>query len=286
MGKFTYAVSNWIYGGESLEAQFARLKKFNYDAIEIMVEEPETFDLNQAKSLMKKYSLPCCSICTMMTGAADDTHRRNLIDRNSVVRKRTIAYLSRCLDIGVQLGAKLTLTVPSGVANVTDGWTHENRELATAGLTELGDHAKTAGNILLAIEPINRYENAFLRRADQAMELLNLVKHPRVKMMIDFFHANIEEDNNGQAIRLAGKNLIHCHVADSNRKSTGRGQTDWAEIMRALKEINFNMTLACEPLPPSGADVYTTKEMEHSTQQMDLYAEECVNYLRFLERVI
>ncbi len=286
MGKFTYAISNWIFAGESLEAQFARLKKYNYDAIEIMVEDPASFDLTKVKGLMKKYSLPCSSICTMMTGAADDAHRRNLIDPNPEVRKRSIKYLSGCLDIGVQLEAKLTLTVPSGVANVTDGWTHENKELVIAGLKELGDHAKTAGNILLAIEPINRYENAFLRRADQAIELLNLIKHPRVKMMIDFFHANIEEDNNGQAIRLAGKNLIHCHVADSNRKSTGRGQTDWAEIVRALKEINFSMTLACEPLPPSGADVYATKEMEHSTQQMDLYAEECVNYLRFLERVI
>ncbi|OLS16254.1 MAG: xylose isomerase [Promethearchaeota archaeon CR_4] len=286
MNKFTYAVSNWIYGEESLEAQFIRLKKFHYDAIELMVENPETFDLNQVKSLIDQFSLPCCSICTMMTGAADETHRRNLIDRNPNVRKRTITYLEGCLDIGVQLGAKLTLTVPSGVANVTDGWTHENRELAIAGFIELGDYAKSIGNIFLAIEPINRYENSFLRRADQAIELLNLARHPRLKMMIDFFHANIEEDNNGQAIRLAGKNVIHCHVADSNRKSTGRGQTDWAEIIRALKEINYNMALACEPLPPSGANVYTTKEMEHSEQQMDLYAEECVNYLRFLERVI
>ena len=286
MGKFIYAVSNWIYGHEPLDSQFARLKKYNYDAIEIMVENPQDFNISLIKSLMQKYSLPCCSICTMMTGAADNSHRRNLIDSDQGVRKRSLAYLKECIDIGEQLQAKLVLTVPSGVANISDGWTHENRELAVTCLKELGDYAKSVGNILLAIEPINRYENAFLRRVDQALELLDLINHPRVKMMIDFFHANIEEDNNGQAIRRAGKKLIHCHVADSNRKSTGRGQIDWAEIVRSLKEINYNMALACEPLPPSGADVYVTRDMVHSMQEMDLYAEECVKYLRFLEQVL
>ncbi len=282
--KITYAISNWIYGEEPLEKHFERLQKFGYDAIELMVEDPATFEVKSAKALIDKHKLPCSSICTMMTGAEEKAKRRNLVDSDPEVRAQTIQYLKGCLDIGNELGARLLLTVPSGVANVTDGWTDQTQELCVQALQELGDHAKSLGTILLAIEPINRYENAFLQRGEQALELLQKTNHTSVKMMLDFFHTNIEENNNGDAIRTASKNLIHCHIADSNRKSTGRGQTDWFEIMRALRDIDFTGSLACEPLPPTGADVY--ESLKGTRPEADLYAQECINYLKYIESVI
>ena len=261
-----------------------RLQKFEYDAIELMVEDPSNFDINQVKNYMKQYDLKCCSICTMMTGAEEKSKRRNLIDSDIDVRQQTLQYLKGCLEIGEELGAKLVLTVPSGVANVTDGWTEQNQQACVNAISELGDHAKSVGGIVLAIEPINRYENAFLQRCDQALQLLDKANHSHVKMMLDFFHTNIEEDNNGDAIRLANKNLVHCHVADSNRKSTGRGQTNWFEIFRALKDINFEGSVACEPLPPTGADVY--ESLKGTRPEADQYAKECIEYLKFIENVI
>lgn len=285
MSKFTYAISNWIFGEEDLEAQFARLAKYGYDAIELMVDDHMTFDAARVQALSANYSLPCCSLATLMPGAAEKSRRRNLIDQDSEVRENTIEFLKGCLDIGVELGAKVVLAVITGVANVTDPWTPANVQFAAEALREIGEHAESAGDIILALEPLNRYENAFLRRTDQALELLAATNHPRVKCMIDFFHANIEEDDSVAAILMAGKNLVHCHIADSNRKSTGRGQTDWVRIFKTLKQVNFNGALACEPLPPSGSDVYVTKQMDRPENERDMYAEECITYLRFLDRI-
>ena len=182
--KITYAICNWIYGEEPLEKQFIRLNKYRYDAIELMVAEPDQFNLKQARAYMEKYDLACSSICTMMTGAEAKSKRRNLIDKEKDVIKQTLEYLKGCLQIGEDLDAKLVLCVPSGVANVTDGWTEDNQKLCVTALHELGDYAKSVGKILFAIEPINRYENAFLQRGEQALELLNQTKHPQVKMML------------------------------------------------------------------------------------------------------
>nr|MDO8116330.1 sugar phosphate isomerase/epimerase family protein [Candidatus Sigynarchaeota archaeon] len=280
----TYAISNWIYGTEPLERAFVRLKKFGYDAIELMIADPDKFSVKAAKDLMKTHGLPTCSACTMMTGAAEKEKRRNIIDADPDVRKQTMKYLKACMDIGEELGAKLLLSVPSGVANVTDGWTDKNQALCMEGLQELGDYSKSVGKILFAIEPINRYENAFLQRADQALVLLKKLNHPRVKMMLDFFHTNIEENNNGDAIRASAEHLIHCHVADSNRKSCGRGMTDWFEIMRALRDIDFKGSMACEPLPPTAADVY--ESLKTSRPEADQYADECIRLLRQVEAAI
>nr|MDO8112887.1 sugar phosphate isomerase/epimerase family protein [Candidatus Sigynarchaeota archaeon] len=282
--KITYAISNWIYGTEPLEKAFQRLQKYGYDAIELMVEDPAKLEMAKVKAYMKSYKMPVSSICTKMTGAADKEHKRNLIDKDPAVRQQTLAYLKSCMTIGEELGAKLVLSVPSGVANVTDGWSEENQTACVQALKELGDHAKKTGKILFAIEPINRYENAFLLRGEQALVLIKKVNHPQIKMMLDFFHCNIEENNNGDAIRAAGKNLVHCHLADSNRKSCGRGMTNWFEIMRALKDIDFNGSLACEPLPPTAADVYASQSSDRP--EADQYADECIKYLRFIQGVI
>lgn len=282
--KITYSISNWIYGEEPLENQFKRLKKYGYDAIEIMVTEPNEFDLDKTKGYIEKYQMPCCSICTLMRGSVEKSKKRSIIDKDINVRKQSIRFLKECLQIGNELDAKLVLAVPSGVANVVDGWTPEYQKLCVDALQELGDHAKSLGLIYFVIEPINRYENAFLRRCSEALELLDQVKHPQIKMMLDFFHTNIEEDNNGDAIRRAGRNLIHCHIADSNRKSAGRGQTDWFEIFRALRDIDFRGALACEPLPPTGADVFVS--LKGTRPEADLYAKECIEYLKFIESVI
>jgi D-psicose/D-tagatose/L-ribulose 3-epimerase len=285
MSKFTYAVSNWIFGEEDLKDQYARVAKYGYDAIELMVEDSATFDTARVQSLGAKYALPCCSLATLMPGAAEKPRKRNLIDADPDIRTNTLEFLKGCLDIGVELGARVVLAVITGVANVTDQWTPANVQLAAEALRELGEHAEAAGDIVLALEPLNRYENAFLRRTDQALELMAAANHPRVKCMIDFFHANIEEDDSAAAIFQAGPSLAHCHIADSNRKSMGRGQTDWAKIVRALKQIDFTGTLACEMLPPSGSNVYATKQMNRPESERDMYAEECITYLRFLERV-
>ncbi|GAH02004.1 unnamed protein product, partial [marine sediment metagenome] len=91
--KITYSISNWIYGEEPLETQFKRLQKFRYDAIELMVADPDEFDIGQAKKYMEEYALPCSSICTMVSWIPDKNKRRNLIDNDPEVRQRTMDYL-------------------------------------------------------------------------------------------------------------------------------------------------------------------------------------------------
>jgi len=282
--KIKYSISNWIYGEEPIENQFKRLKKFGYDAIEIMIKDPDSFRIDDTKNFMKKYSLGCSSICVFVEGDVEKSKRRNLIDSDSDVRKQTIKYYKDCLEIGKELKARVVVTAPSGVANIKDFWNQKNQELCIQALRELGDYAKSLGSIYLVLEPINRYENAFLNRCDQAVELLRKANHPQIRIMLDFFHTNIEENNNGDAIHLAGKELFHCHIADSNRKSVGRGNTDWFEIFRALRDIDFNGTLACEPLPPSGANVYVS--LKGTRPEADLYAKECIEMLKFIEQII
>ena len=62
---------------------------------------------------------------------------------------------------------------------------------------------------------------------------------PSVKVMLDTFHMNIEEDSIGGAIRSTNGLLGHFHTGEFNRRVPGRGRTPWHEITLALKDIGW-----------------------------------------------
>ncbi len=63
------------------------------------------------------------------------------------------------------------------------------------GLESMRAMAEYAGkvNVMLGIEPLNRFEVYFLNAQADAAEFCRQVNHPNCRMMYDTFHSNIEE---------------------------------------------------------------------------------------------
>ena len=73
-----------------------------------------------------------------------------------------------------------------------------------------------------------------------------------LKLHIDTYHMNIEEDQIGRNIAAAGRHIGHVHIADSNRGYPGTGHYDFMETIAALKAIGYRGALACRV--PGNAD--------------------------------
>jgi D-psicose/D-tagatose/L-ribulose 3-epimerase len=117
--------------------------------------------------------------------------------------------------------------------------------------------AKVAADcdVTLGMEVLNRFEGYLLNTCAEALRFVNEVNHPNVKIMLDTFHMNIEEDNIADAIRLAGDKLCHLHTGEQNRKVPGKGSIPWNEIGIALREINFQGGIVMEPFVMKGGTV-------------------------------
>jgi len=117
--------------------------------------------------------------------------------------------------------------------------------------------AKVAADcdVILGMEVLNRFEGYLLNTSAEALQFVNEVDHPNVKVMLDTFHMNIEEDNIAQAIRLAGDKLGHLHVGEQNRKVPGKGSIPWHEIGIALRDINYQHAIVMEPFVMKGGTV-------------------------------
>ena len=137
--------------------------------------------------------------------------------------------------------------------------------------------------VLLAIEPINRYESFLVNCTAQGLRLVQEVNSSVVRLHLDTFHMNIEDRDPAEAIREAGSLLVNMHVSDSQRGPVGHGHTDFAAIMKALKEIRYQGALAMEPLPPEPNALLAVR-MEGYEPLRDTYAEECMARLRAYEK--
>lgn len=105
------------------------------------------------------------------------------------------------------------------------------------------------------VEVANRFEQFMLNTAEEAKEFIKMVGSDRLKIHLDTFHMNIEEDSFSKAIKLAGDDLGHFHIGENNRKLPGRGHLPWEEIMGALKEIKYEGAIVMEPFLLPGGDI-------------------------------
>jgi D-psicose/D-tagatose/L-ribulose 3-epimerase len=107
-----------------------------------------------------------------------------------------------------------------------------------------------------------------------------------VKILLDTFHMNIEEDNIPDAIRLAGDLLGHLHVGEGNRKLPGQGALPWPMIGEALKDVRFEKSVVMEPFVTMGGrvgkDIKVWRDLSNGAdaETMDANIRESLQYLK------
>jgi sugar phosphate isomerase/epimerase len=104
-------------------------------------------------------------------------------------------------------------------------------------------------NVLMILEPVNRYEINFINSLQQGVELLKQINEPNFKLMPDIFHMNIEDKTiAGELIRHID-HVAYIHLADSNRLAPGQGHTDFESIFSGLRKANYAGWCSVEILP-------------------------------------
>jgi D-psicose/D-tagatose/L-ribulose 3-epimerase len=262
---YRYSATQWIYGNESLETSLQRLKKYGYDGVELSAE-PYTTDIEATRKLLDQYGMVVTSLCGMYT------RERDLASPNADIRAKAVQYVKDSVDMAAALGAAHVIVVPNAVGRTrTESTQAEEWGYAVNSIREAGEYA-AAKHVNLAIEAINRFEAYLAINLTTALQLVEEVNLPSVKMMADAFHMNIEERDEIAILKKIAPHLIHVHIADNTREAAGMGNTDFEAMLRTLKEINYQGPLTMEFMPPVG-DTYTIAEQGGAAELLDLYTE-------------
>lgn len=227
---------------------FARMLRAGMDFVELLVPEEGELDPAAAGAGAREAGL-------FVVLAARLSLQRDLASDDSASHAAGVAYLKHCVDIAVTMGAKIVggplYGTPLVFAGRAPAPIEEAQRLAriervVCGLREAGAYAAAHG-VVLAIEPLNRFETDFCNTARQGVELVRAVASPAVGIMLDTFHMNMEEDDLAQAIREAGAHLAHFQANENHRGFIGTGHIDWPAICRALAEISYSGPITLEP---------------------------------------
>jgi len=238
-----FGLNTLLYSAEFSNATLdlvPKVAELGFDGIEIPFINLDAIDPSATRRALEAAGLGATGCAVLVPGT-------NLISADPAERKAGVDRIKRCVAIAAEMGAEAVagpLYAPvgqlTGRARTADEW-----QRAVDGLRAAAEAAGEAG-VLLAIEPLNRFETYFLNTARDARALAEAVGHPSLKVQLDTFHANIEEKDTAAAIRCLGPHLGHFHASESDRGTPGTGQVHWEKALGALTEIGYNAWVTIE----------------------------------------
>jgi len=197
----------------------------------------------------------------------------NPISSNADVRRAAHEKAKQILDACAITGVKLlcgplyaALGNFTGQTPTADEW-----KWGVEGMRKMAEYAKSV-DVVLAIEPLNRFEIYLLNCAEDGMRFVNEVNHPNCLYHFDTFHAHIEEKNTADAIRLCKDKLAHVHICANDRSTPGNDQINWNGVWGALEEAGYDGWLVVEAfglaLPSLAAATKIWRSMFESEEKL------------------
>src|SRR5262245_7625001 len=97
-------------------------------------------------------------------------------------------YAEACLPRCRKLGASIVVWGSAGSRKVPDGFSRDRAREQIAAFLQMAGEVARRYDIVIAIEPLRRQESNILNTGAEALEIVRMVKHPNVRMIIDYYH--------------------------------------------------------------------------------------------------
>lgn len=222
-----------------------KCRGMGFDAVEIIPFDPDNFPARKVRAAAADLGL------TINTGYGMPVEY-NTISPDPAVRRRGIDFSKRLVDLSNEAGA----VVFGGM--IYCGWGYLTGKMPTAdewkwgveAYQEIAAYARQQSSLILGIEPVNRFESHFINTAARAVEFIEAVGMPNVKVHLDTFHMIREEANIGQAVLDTGAHLGYVHACENQRGIPGTGLMPWTEFFQALRRVGYDGCITIESFDP------------------------------------
>ena len=242
----TIGVSTWVWCSPLTDSRLAelapRVAAWGFNSIELPVEGVGEWNPKRAATLLDALGLSATLVLAMGPG-------RELVAANRSTIQSTRDYMRHVVDVAHDLSSR----VVAGPAYTSVGrkWRMTDQERRACylqlrdGLAPVVEHARAAG-VVVAVEPLNRFESSLINTVDQAIEAIEGLPVEACGVCLDTFHMNIEEKDIPGAVRRAGSRIAHVQACANDRGAPGADHIDWRGIIAALDEVGYDGPLTIE----------------------------------------
>jgi D-psicose/D-tagatose/L-ribulose 3-epimerase len=232
---------NGLIGEEEI-ALFPVIKELGFDLVEVPVFEPDRMDLRRIREAARVHGL-----ALTVSGALAKGTR--LYGDDSLLVKKAQHNLYALLEAAVALGSPLLcgpLYKCVGDMDVSIPLEDQRAQVAR-NLRPVVKKAEGLG-IVLAYEPLNRFETNLLNTVAQGIAFCQAQDSRSARLLLDTFHMHIEEKDTAAALAIAFReNCVgHFHASENDRGTAGSGQVAWHPIAEALKNHRYEGRVVLE----------------------------------------
>jgi len=116
----------------------------------------------------------------------------------------------------------------------------------------LGDIAEQH-DVVFSLEHLNiklDHPGYPLANVEDAARLVREVDSPGIKLLLDLYHAQVQEGNLIELIREYHDIVGHIHVADvPGRHEPGTGEINYPQVVETLHEVGYDGVVGLEAFP-------------------------------------
>ena len=236
-----FGVNTMIWSGAIDDSiPLEAIKNAGVDVIEVPVFNASDVPLEPLKQSLEEFGLEC-TFCSV------NPPGKNPISDDAAVRAATVEHWKQVIRTAAEVGAELI----AGPTYAPVGYLPGRRRNEEEWKWGVDFHQQLAPlleetRVQLAIEPLNRFETYFINTVDDAVRFVEQVGSANIGILVDTFHANIEEKDVPGAYRACGRHLKHVHTCENDRGVPGTGHTDWKGVLTTLKETGYDKRLTIE----------------------------------------
>ena len=260
---FNLSVMLWtVFTDLPFEARLEKVREAGYRNVELVGEYANWTDADFNRANAKRRELGITFDCTagLTHGASDPSQREPLLTE----LRGALPIMER-----VECPRMILLS-----GNRVAGMTRESQlqsciETLKAAAALVEGRSIHGEPVRLLLETIDPEENPkyFLTEIVEALEVVQVVNHPQVQLLYDFYHEQIASGNLIEKLEKSIPHLGLVHIADvPGRHEPGTGEINYQNIFRKLAELNYRGTVAME-FHPSGDPVTQLRAAREMAQR-------------------
>jgi D-psicose/D-tagatose/L-ribulose 3-epimerase len=271
----------WIWVSPLTDERLAdlapRVRAWGFDVLELPIEHLGDWDPSRAADVLGTHGLRATVAVAMGPG-------RELCAADAGAVAETQEFLRGCVDAAAAVGAgSIAGPIYASTGRV---WRMSREERARCyaelrdGLAPVCDYAAERG-VRVAIEPLVRYETSVINTVEQALEAIDEL--PACGLLVDTYHANVEEKDLAAAFTLAGSRLFHVHASGNDRGAPGADHIDWPAFRDALGGAGYDGPVVIESFTAENETIATAASVWRPlAESQDALAVDGLAFLRSL----
>jgi sugar phosphate isomerase/epimerase len=255
-----FAICQELFEGLGWEEQCRAIARIGYQGVEVApftlaarVEEIS----DQRRQLLRRQAEDQGLAIVGLHWLLAKTQGLHLTSGDPSVRAATANYLAALGDCCADLGGNV-LVFGSPAQRTLDARTSREEGMARAAEVFRACLPRLAARgVTLCLEPLTPKETNFINTCAEAVELIDRVGAPNLRLHQDVKAMLSESEPIPTLIARYAPRVGHFHANDGNLLGPGMGPTDFAPIFRALRDARydgwvsvevFDYSLGCETI--------------------------------------